>query len=98
MRSARISFTSLMGRAKPRPSAETPEEEEKPDWEILMESREDAASEKGAAEAEGQVRFLENPLPLPKKHVKRVMDYSLSSVSQEDDFDYLVADDDDFDI
>lgn len=73
-------------------------EEEKPDWEILMESREDAASEKGAAEAEGQVRFLENPLPLPKKHIKRVMDYSLSSVSQEDDFDYPVAEDDDFDI
>ena len=69
-----------------------------------MESREDAASEKNvvsekdAAEAEGQVRFLENPLPLPKKHVKRVMDYSLSSVSQEDDFDYPVAEDDDFDI
>ena len=33
------------------------------------------------------INYIENPLPLPKKHTKKVMDY-----------DYEVADDDDFDI
>ncbi|MCM1569840.1 MAG: hypothetical protein NC081_10395 [Roseburia sp.] len=33
-----------------------------------------------------QLQYIENPLPLPKKHEKRVLDY-----------DYFVADDDDFD-
>jgi len=44
------------------------------------------------------VQYIENPLPLPKKHVKKVMDYSLQGTSEEDDFDYAVAEDDDFDI
>ncbi len=34
-----------------------------------------------------EIQYLENPLPLPKKHEKKVLDY-----------DYPVADDDDFDI
>nr|WP_305142054.1 hypothetical protein [uncultured Acetatifactor sp.] len=44
-----------------------------------------------------KVHFLENPLPVPKKHVKRVMDYPLRS-ALEDDFDFTVAEEDDFDI
>lgn len=48
-------------------------------------------------ETEHKVRFLENPLPVPRKHVNRVMDYPLRSVP-DDDFDYPVSDDDDFDI
>lgn len=47
--------------------------------------------------AEHKVQFLENPLPVPKKHVKRVMDYPLRS-APEDDFDFAVAEEDDFDI
>lgn len=38
-------------------------------------------------EEKKEIRYLENPLPLPKKHEKKVLDY-----------DYPVADDDDFDI
>lgn len=38
-------------------------------------------------EAVQEIEFIENPLPLPKKHVKKVMDYDIE-----------VADDDDFDI
>ena len=80
--------------------------EEKPDWEILIESREEEerrAEQQKAEQSEGtkekKVQFLENPLPLPKKHVKHVMDYSLSSGQKEnDDFDISVAEDDDFDI
>lgn len=45
-----------------------------------------------------EVRYLENPLPLPKKHEKRVLDYPLPPAAEEDDFDHPVADDDDFDI
>lgn len=43
-------------------------------------------------------KFIENPLPLPKKHVKRVMDYPLRNIPEDDDFDYPVREDDDFDI
>ncbi len=53
----------------------------------------------GAAGPEKKtVKYIENPLPLPKKHVKRVMDYTLQTGSAEDDFDYAVEEDDDFDI
>ncbi len=38
-------------------------------------------------EEKREIRYIENPLPLPKKHEKKVLD-----------FDYPVADDDDFDI
>ncbi len=44
------------------------------------------------------IRFLENPLPLPRKHVKRELEYSIRHVADDDDFDYAVAEDDDFDI
>ena len=44
-----------------------------------------------------KVRFLENPLPLPKKHEAKVMDYRITDVADAD-FDFEVADDDDFDI
>lgn len=62
---------------------------------------EDAAAEtvKGDGEPkEKQVHYIENPLPLPKKHVKRVLDFPAGVVSGDDDFDHPVPDDDDFDI
>ena len=46
---------------------------------------------------ERRVEFLENPLPLPKKHEKRVMDYRLDSDKELGGYDVYVADDDDFD-
>lgn len=48
--------------------------------------RESAVNEAGS-EAAAAINFIENPLPLPKKHTKKVMDY-----------DYEVPEDDDFDI
>ena len=41
------------------------------------------------------VQFIENPLPVPKKHVPKVLDYKLGD--DVGDYDYPVADDDDFD-
>ena len=52
---------------------------------------------------EKQIEYIENPLPLPKKHVKRVMDYDYAldskpgSEKDQDDYDISVSDDDDFD-
>ena len=43
-----------------------------------------------------KIQFIENPLPLPKKHVPKVLDYKLDN-DDDSDFDYPVADDDDFD-
>ena len=44
----------------------------------------------------GKIQLIENPLPLPKKHVPKVLDYKLNG-DDDSDFDYPVADDDDFD-
>lgn len=43
-------------------------------------------------------QYIENPLPLPKPHEKKVMEYNVGVSKGEDDYDYPVADDDDFDI
>lgn len=45
-----------------------------------------------------QVQFIENPLPLPKKHVKKVMDFDYEVKDGMEDFDIEVAADDDFDL
>lgn len=42
-------------------------------------------------------RFIENPLPLPKKHVKREMDYDYSILEADMHFDVEVTEEDDFD-
>ena len=43
-------------------------------------------------------RFLENPLPLPKKHVHRQMDYQYTVEEQDMKFDVEIREEDDFDI
>lgn len=42
-----------------------------------------------------QIKYLDNPLPLPKKHVKRTLDFA---IDKEDDFDIEIKENDDFDI
>lgn len=44
------------------------------------------------------VKYIPNPLPLPKKHEKRVLDYPQRNYPDEDDYDYPVSDEDDFDL
>lgn len=46
---------------------------------------------------EPEIKFLENPLPLPKKHERKAVDFPIAS-NADDDYDYAVADDDDYDI
>lgn len=43
-------------------------------------------------------RFLENPLPLPKKHVKREMDYDYEVAETDMHYQVNVAEEDDFDL
>lgn len=60
----------------------------------------ESASKAGEAEQPGtkKVQFIENPLPLPKKHVKRKLDYGVAVPEGKDDFDLEVDEKDDFDI
>lgn len=43
-------------------------------------------------------RFIENPLPLPKKHVAKEMDYDYVVSEKDMKYDLYVSDDDDFDL
>lgn len=43
-------------------------------------------------------QLIENPLPLPKPHQKKVLDYPVGDSDDGDDFDYEVDENDDFDI
>lgn len=52
-------------------------------------------TEETEQETHNGVQWIENPLPVPKKHVSKVLDYKWNDV--EADFDYPVAEDDDFD-
>lgn len=44
------------------------------------------------------VKYIENPLPLPKKHVKKKLEYGVEVPAGKDDFDIQVDEKDDFDI
>lgn len=51
-----------------------------------------------AAEQPQKPRFIENPLPLPKKHVKKDMDYQYPVEEKDMKYDIEVSEHDDFDI
>lgn len=51
-----------------------------------------------ASQQPRKVKLIENPLPLPKKHVKRKLDYGVAVPEGKDDFDLVVDEKDDFDI
>lgn len=49
-------------------------------------------------ETSSKTNFIENPLPLPKPHQKKVLDYNVEPSGYDDDFDHVVDENDDFDI
>ena len=64
-------------------------------------SRLETVTEQQSEKVEEQpkkIQMIENPLPLPKKHKKRVLDYDIVTAVQKDDFDITVDEEDDFDI
>lgn len=44
------------------------------------------------------VQFIENPLPLPKKHVKKNLDYAFQPDFEDMDYDIKVSEQDDYDL
>lgn len=49
-------------------------------------------------EVKKEIKFIENPLPLPKKHVKKDMDYAVEVSPEQMDYDISAKENDDFDI
>lgn len=49
-------------------------------------------------ETSSKPNYIENPLPLPKPHQKKVLDYNVEPSGYDDDFDHPVDENDDFDI
>lgn len=45
-----------------------------------------------------KVKLIENPLPLPRKHVKKVLDFDIEPDEGQGDFDVRVEENDDYDI
>lgn len=94
------------------PEETMPKEEEK----MATEEREQKMTEGKASEKERkenlsgqeiqeekpQIKFLENPLPGPKKHVPRTLDFELGDEQLKDrselEYDVTINDDDDFDL
>ena len=42
--------------------------------------------------------YLENPLPVPKRHVKKEMDYGFEPESDKMCYDITISEEDDFDL
>lgn len=75
------------------------EEKEEEITEVLWQAEEISRKREHSAETKPQApRYIENPLPLPKPHVKRVLDYDRKTTSGKDEYDFIVNDNDDFDI
>lgn len=73
-----------------------PGEEEKPKPET-WEPEDVKEPEQGTKEVE-KLRLIENPLPLPKPHKKKVLDFDKIPAAGEEDFDLEVEENDDYDI
>ncbi len=54
--------------------------------------------EPAAQVPEKKINYIENPLPLPKKHIKRTMGYRLDVPEEAMKYDIEVSDNDDFDL
>lgn len=75
-----------------KPTVESPGEEETPN---IAEVTDTSAV---AVAATGKPRFIENPLPLPKKHVRKELDFQYEVPEDKMKFDIEIKDGDDFDI
>lgn len=62
-----------------------------------LEKNEEPEKSEGPEKRE-KPRYFENPLPLPKKHVRREMDYQYPVEEKDMKYDVEVPENDDFDI
>lgn len=74
-------------------SAKRTEKEERPEMTAEAEKKEETMD---GREEKKKVNYIENPLPLPKKHVKRKLDFKIDK--KKEDFDIEIDENDDFDI
>lgn len=88
------------------PEREPESVESEPDLELLELESEQPESEQPEPEQSGpeqsgprqpKILLFETPLPMPKPHQKKVLDYNVVSTDGDDDFDYSVGESDDFD-
>ena len=70
---------------------------DEPSAELLTEEKAEREQETAVTTEPEKPRFIENPLPLPKKHQKRTLSYRVEVGEGKDDFDISVDEDDDFD-
>ncbi len=61
-------------------------------------TEEDVSKTENGGNSAPKTAYIENPLPLPKKHVKRDMEYQYDVPEQDMRYDIEIAPDDDFDI
>ncbi len=86
-----------------RSQERTAPEEEQRSQERTASEEEQRSQERTTSEeekntaSEGKVNLIENPLPLPKKHVHREMDYGYDVPEAQMHYDVSVAESDDFD-
>lgn len=84
---------------KKEKTAKKEQQEESTETENPVMGKEEKMEEKQWDEIkkeEKKINYIENPLPLPKPHVARHMDFE--KTGQADDFDFEVSETDDFDI
>lgn len=62
-----------------------------------VETEEAVALEEEVVSDKPKVQFIENPLPLPKRHEKKTIDYAVELTEETEDFDISVSEEDDFD-
>lgn len=89
---------SKVEKAEPTESvikAEKPEQAEPVKKEEESEPAEPVKKEEKPEPAE-PINYIPNPLPVPKKHVKKVADFKVA-LDEDDDFDLAIDEDDDFD-
>lgn len=84
---------------------ESDSEIDKPKDEASVEANGTALEDNYIVTEDGRtIKLLDNPLPVPKKHVKKEMEFKIDSTDEQsdeklaDDFDYHVDDNDDFDV
>ncbi len=82
-----------IGEVKREPEKQEPEKQEPEKQEP-----EKQEPEKHEPEKKEKPRFIENPLPLPKRHVKKEMDYQYEVTDDKMKYDIEVDENDDFDI
>lgn len=64
---------------------------------ITVDANEQTNVQEVVEQPQSHIQFIENPLPLPKKHEKKVLDYTVELTDETAEFDIEVAADDDYD-